>query len=89
MGVGADSQIALVNTVWEWYVFAQGVVGEEGQHSQAMVRRIIQAFEEGTRKIEEVYRREVGETGNFFMHKDESGEIEETRTKLEGLTLCA
>ncbi|GJT29589.1 putative F-box domain-containing protein [Tanacetum coccineum] len=62
---------------------------EEGQHSQAMVRRVIQASEEETRKIEEVYRQEVGETENVFVHEYESGDIEVIRPKLEGVTLCA
>ncbi|GJT29586.1 RNA-directed DNA polymerase, eukaryota, partial [Tanacetum coccineum] len=60
---------------------------EEGQHSQAMVRRVIQASEEETRKIEEVYRQEVGETENVFVHEDGSRFGLISRRILEGSIL--
>ncbi|GJZ44372.1 putative F-box domain-containing protein [Tanacetum coccineum] len=42
-----------------------------------------------TRKIEEIYRRQVGDTDNLYFHNHGNREIEEIVTKIEGVTLFA
>ncbi|GJY73078.1 putative F-box domain-containing protein [Tanacetum coccineum] len=57
---------------------------------KAMGKRIIvKAYEQKTRKIEEIYRRQVGDTDNLYFHNHGNGEIEEIVTKIEGITLFA
>ncbi|GJW67357.1 hypothetical protein Tco_0121781 [Tanacetum coccineum] len=41
------------------------------------------------KETEAEYRREVGETKNFYLHEEGNREIKEIVTKIEGTTLCA
>nr|GEY42623.1 hypothetical protein [Tanacetum cinerariifolium] len=56
----------------------------EGQHSQAMVKRtIVEPSQREEREIEELYRHEVGDTDNLYLHEDEIREIRSDVTMRE------